>query len=142
MPDRIVPAGCQSFAIAFRHQLLALPQQQIEHQLAQKPDPKLRRHVRQTLKAGIDAPGVVEALRELRRMVDRVQRQRQHTAWLAGAHCSLADIAMLPYVCRLEDLGMAWIWQHELPAVGDWLGRSQLRQGYERALPSISILIF
>jgi len=31
--------GVTSFAIAFRHQMLALPQEEIERQISEKPDP-------------------------------------------------------------------------------------------------------
>jgi glutathione S-transferase len=47
-PDSGLHHACEatSFAIAFRHQMLALPPEEIERQLAEKPDPRLRESVR------------------------------------------------------------------------------------------------
>jgi glutathione S-transferase len=122
--------GLTSFSVAFRHQMLALPQVEIDRQLAEKPDPQLRQHVQQTLELGIDAPGVREALKLYQRVVQRAAQQLERTAWLAGAEYSLADGALLPYVCRLEDLGMEWLWAEGGTGMREWLARSKARPGY------------
>jgi glutathione S-transferase len=50
-PDTGLHAACgaTSFSIAFRHQYLALPREQMERQLAQKPDPAARERQRQII---------------------------------------------------------------------------------------------
>ena len=54
-------------------------------------------------------------------------RQLDSTAWLAGNEYSLADVAVLPYIIRLEDLSLAWMWDGARASVGRWLDRSKQR---------------
>jgi glutathione S-transferase len=51
------------------------------------------------------------------------------TQWLAGDAWSLADITMLPYVLRLEHLGLDWFWS-DAPQVAEWLARCKQRPEY------------
>ena len=57
--------------------------------------------------------------------------------WLTGAHISIADIAMAPYVNRLAMLQLSEIWEGGcLPRVADWFGRLRARQTFKPALLS------
>jgi glutathione S-transferase len=122
--------GAASFAIAFRHQMLALPPEEIERQLAEKPDPRLRDGVRQTIKLGVEAPLVAGALKAYDRVIGKISHQLDQTPWLAGREYTLADVAMLPYVCRLEDLNMSWMWDGARTSIGSWLDRCKARANY------------
>lgn len=62
--------------------------------------------------------------------MQRTARQLERTAWLAGDDYSLADRALLPHVCRLEDLGMEWLWAEDGAGMREWLARSKARPGY------------
>lgn len=122
--------GVSSFAIAFRHQMLALPKEEIDRQLAEKPNPRIRAELRQTIDLGIDAPLVSESLREFDRLIGRMSARLDKQTWLAGSEYSLADVAMLPYVCRLEDLAMHWMWDGRRASVGSWLDRCKARHNF------------
>jgi hypothetical protein len=37
---------------------------------------------------------------------------------------------MLPYVCRLEDLNMSWMWDGARTSIGSWLDRCKARANY------------
>jgi hypothetical protein len=37
---------------------------------------------------------------------------------------------MLPYVCRLEDLGMSWMWGGNRASIASWLDRCKVRDNY------------
>jgi glutathione S-transferase len=52
--------------------------------------------------------------------------------WLAGDSYSLADIAMLPYVLRLDDMAQTWIWEEsdEMRPISAWLEACRARPGY------------
>jgi ganglioside-induced differentiation-associated protein 1 len=54
--------------------------------------------------------------------------------WLAGDTFSLADIAMTPYVNRLDMLGMAQMWTRSRPHVTDWFERIKARPAFKPAL--------
>ncbi|MNY72289.1 hypothetical protein D3C86_2108060 [compost metagenome] len=54
------------------------------------------------------------------------------TTWLAHDRLTLADIAVMPSIVRLEDLGMSSLWG-ELPRVSDWYQRLQATKGFQLA---------
>jgi len=122
--------GVTSFAIAFRHQMLALPQEEIERQISEKPDPAVRDNLRQTITLGVQAPQVAAAVKVYDKVIGQIGRQLDQTPWLAGDEYSLADVAMLPYVHRLEDLGMSWLWEGGRASIGPWLERCKARPNY------------
>jgi hypothetical protein len=53
--------------------------------------------------------------------------------WLAGETFSLADIAVAPYVNRLDMLGMAQMWESARPRVTDWFHRIKARPAFKPA---------
>lgn len=131
LPDGSLHDACglTSFALAFRHQLGRLPPEALEAHYAKMPDEKRRSHVRVLVERGLDAPGVDAALRSYRRSVRFMASPLERGQWLVGSNWSLADITMLPYVLRLEHLGLGWFWDDK-PAISDWLERSKARPEY------------
>jgi glutathione S-transferase len=54
--------------------------------------------------------------------------------WLAGDTFSLADIAMTPYVNRLDMLGWQQMWEQTRPQVTAWFERIKTRPTFKPAL--------
>lgn len=131
LPDASLHDACglTSFALAFRYQLARLESAALEAHYEKMPDEKRREHVRALVGKGLDAPGVGQALRRYRSIIDSMAESLETTPWLAGDTYSLADVTMLPYVLRLEHLGLDWFWA-DAPAVADWLQRSKARPEY------------
>ena len=69
-------------------------------------------------------------MRSYSKVVANMTRQLDRTPWLAGDQYSLADVAVLPHVVRLEHLALSWLWGGERAPVGDWLKRSKARKGF------------
>jgi glutathione S-transferase len=124
--------GAVSFSIAFRHQYLALPREQMERLLAEKPDPVARERQRQIIERGLDGPAFAPAIKTYDKILGRMGNQLDTTPWLAGNEYSLADVALIPYVLRLEHLQLAWMWEKKRPSVGRWLERCQGAQQLQR----------
>jgi len=61
------------------------------------------------------------ALNRLRRTYERMDEEIENSGgpWLLGAELSLADIAVMPAIVRMADLGRDADW-HDLPRVGRW----------------------
>ena len=121
--------GVTSFALAFRKQLAYLDEQGLQEFLAKIPNEKRRTHVGNMVHQGLDAPDAGEALRAYKNVIDEMETRLGGETWLAGDEYSLADVAMLPYVLRLEHLGIDDWW----PATGSvakWLERSKAREGF------------
>lgn len=121
--------GLTSFALAFRKQLAQLAPEALEAHYARTPDETRRAHVRALVERGIEAPGVGRALRSYRKAVASMADALAGSAWLAGNRYSLADVTMLPYVLRLEHLGLEGWWA-KLPRVGAWLDAARRRGAY------------
>jgi glutathione S-transferase len=58
-----------------------------------------------------------------------MSEQLEQTRWLAGDQFTLADIALLPYIVRLDHLSLAWMWDKRA-AVGRWLESAKARPGF------------
>jgi glutathione S-transferase len=117
-------AATLSVAIAFRHQ-------ENGRQLAAFTGPA---HARagDLLKYGEDAAFVPEQVILYDKVVGDLARQLEKAPWLVGDSYSLADIAMIPYVCRLEHLKQAWWWEDnpKRSSIAPWLKRCKSQRGY------------
>ena len=47
--------------------------------------------------------------------------------WLLGEDYCLADMAVLPLIDRMQDLGLDGLWVNTYPSISDWLFRAQQR---------------
>ena len=54
--------------------------------------------------------------------------------WLAGDAYSLADIAMAPYVNRLDMLAMSEMWVGSRPHLADWFEQMKMRPSFKPSL--------
>ena len=62
-----------------------------------------------------------------------IERATLDHDYLAGGEFSLADIAVIPYVIRLDMLRLAPMW-HSYPHVAAWYERTRKRPAVERAI--------
>lgn len=68
-------------------------------------------------------------------LIDRMENQLQKTRWLAGQSYSLADITWLPFVDRMQALGLSgFLDPAKRPAVADWWNRCRGRDSYQAAV--------
>jgi glutathione S-transferase len=59
--------------------------------------------------------------------------------WLMGEEITLADIAVMPVIVRLEDINMDYLWK-DMPQIADWLKRIQAHAAFEPTFYSGSLL--
>lgn len=78
---------------------------------------------------------VDKALGDIRKTATRMDRMLEESGgpWLLGEQYTLADIAVAPLIDRMEDLGLAHLWEDDQPRVADWLARMQARPAYAEA---------
>jgi len=72
------------------------------------------------------------AMERINQTLQRMENALAKTTWLAHNRLTLADIAVMPSIVRLEDLGMSSLWS-ELPRVSDWYQRLQATKGFQLA---------
>jgi glutathione S-transferase len=120
--DEYVHNSCTilTFATAFRPWFAGLTGEQIDQRLAKSPLKKRSEYKRDVALNGLDSKFAREALEhheKLLRLIDEAGG-----GWIAGPDFSLADIAVIPYVLRLDLLRMSRLWQRR-PGVAAWYKR-------------------
>ena len=90
----------------------------------------LRKHFfRKMGTAGFSDEDLQIALDQLALTVQRMQGALVEGPWLIGQSYSIADIVVIPTIDRMNDLGLAGIWD-SAPRVAEWYDRARERQAY------------
>ena len=126
VPDAGLHLWCStvSFAIAWRHQ--------DRSEQMKKWTPQVRAERLEAINSGLDAPLVKPHLHNYDGVLKKMGEALRSSTWLTGDCYGLADIAMLPYVCRLDDMAQNWLWEEsdDMRPITDWLERCRSRPGY------------
>lgn len=83
-------------------------------------------------RTGFSEKDMAEALDRLGRAMRRMNNEiaKSGGPWMLGAQLTLADIAIMPTVVRLEDIGLARLWAG-MPAIDRWRERIMRHPAYE-----------
>jgi glutathione S-transferase len=133
--DEHVHVSCMTltFATANRGWLARMTPQETEAELAKSPDRKRAEIKRQVITHGLDAPPVVDAVRQHQKLLDAIEGATQNGPYIAGQQWSLADAAATPYVWRLDKLKLARMWDGR-PGVLAWYDRVRSRPSFKVAV--------
>ncbi len=84
-------------------------------------------------RTGFTEQEMSNALERLRRAIVRMSETLRAGGgpWLWGANITLADVAIMPVIVRMEDLGLGTFWEH-LPEIGRWLDAIRARPSYSK----------
>lgn len=135
--DELHPsAGVITYAIGTRPMIQQRSPEEIEAQLEQIPDPGRRAQRRSVIEHGVKAPEFGDAMRAFVRTIDHMQADLSEREWLAGEHFTLADVAALPYVLRLDHLAMTPLLDAR-SHVADWYARARARPSFDAAVSSV-----
>lgn len=136
IPDEGLHIACASitYASAFVHQLRQHhdPRQWIER-LKKLPDRARAARQKQILELEFEAPFVKDAVMLHDKVLKEMEIALADGPWLAGDEFSLADIAILPYVTRLDRLGLERMWASR-PRVAKWFEAMQARPSFASAI--------
>ncbi len=122
-----------TFATVHRAPLAALPETDREALFARSPVTSMSDAKRAGVLHGLDSPQARNATRIFVSLLERMEQSLGRHPWLAGQGFSLADVAVIPYLNRLEMLGLARFWEPR-PAVADWWERAQARPSFRTAV--------
>ncbi len=71
------------------------------------------------LRRGWESPHLAMGIVRFETLAREMEAALERSPWLAGESYTLADADFTPYLQRLEDLGLAWLWEAR-PALGAW----------------------
>jgi glutathione S-transferase len=137
IPDDGLHTACAtiSFASVFAEQLAnGLGPEELERRLANMPDQERATRQRTLMREGFGAPFVKSAVRAYENLIRDMEEGLQHGPWLVGEQFTLADIALIPYLARLDRLGFSQMWQRSRPRVTEWFARAQARPSFKTAV--------
>jgi glutathione S-transferase len=111
--DDVVHAALRqaSFELLYRPLLAEMPPAELEERLALHPNPIRAQRFRDGARGPADSAAIQQAVLSFRGIMGRMDAVLKQNEWLAGAHYSLADVAMSPFVERLDHLGMGDLWE-------------------------------
>ena len=133
--DEYVHNSCTilTFATAFRPGLLRLSPQEREAGFAKAPSKKRSEYKRDVVAHGLDSGFVREAVEHHEKLLSWIEDATMAGPYLAGDSYSLADVAVIPYVLRLELLHLSRIWDRRA-GVASWWERVRQRPSTEEAI--------
>jgi glutathione S-transferase len=120
-----------SFVALFRDQFLMMPADMRERLMPY--DFTKRERTVHLLERGWESPYIAIALKRFETFFADTELALSQSPWLSGDFYTLADIDHTPYLQRLADLGLAWMWADH-PATADWIERIRMRPSFSAVL--------
>jgi len=122
-----------SFCIAFRNDFQGRTDEDMVAFYASMNNPVKEKFYRSALAQGMDHEGFVSAVHRYVKLLQDMDSALTGREWLAGQNYSLADIGLVPYLLRLEHLGLNGMWS-DRPNVSNWFDRVKQRPSYQTAV--------
>ena len=134
-PDAGIHHACVTVSngIAFRHQWLARPPDELEQTILNTPDRSRRAQRRELIGLGTEAPSFKQAVWAYDALLADMEQALQDRTWLIGEDYTLADVSLTPYVNRLATLKLERMWDAR-PHIADWYARITARPNYITAI--------
>src|SRR5512146_1039571 len=119
---------------AARHKAKGHTREHLIEIAARCPNPIVRNRLVHRAENGVSEQQENEAYEALDFLVDQLERSLARGPWITGAEYSLADIAMAPFINRIEVLKRPeMVGAAKRPRLADWWTRIQARPAYKEA---------
>jgi glutathione S-transferase len=129
-----VACGTLSYACAFAEQVKSNNDRAaLECRLAKLPDKSRAARQRQLLDQGFEAPFVRDSILLHDKVLAEMENELADNPWLGCREFSLGDVAITPYVVRLDRLGLARMWDQR-PRVTTWYEQIRARPSFAAAI--------
>lgn len=106
--------GVLSYAVAVRPMQLLRPREEVLSTIDKMPDPVKRSRRRTAFEVGIQSAEFADGLRRHVAMLREADDCLSRHPWLIGSEFTIADATLLPYVIRLDHLGMSALVERSL----------------------------
>ena len=124
-----------SFIVAFGRQMRERMQtkEQLAAYFANIKDERYRETIRSWYESDLDSALLRKSLLAYHGFLREMEVTLQRSPWLAGDDYSLADIDVIPYIWRLANLQLGFLWK-DLLSVTDWFDRVTSRPAFKTAI--------
>jgi glutathione S-transferase len=120
-----------SLQLLFKPAFSRIPPGELAERLRTHPNPERVRGFRDSAAKEIDFEAVRESMEQSDRIAARIDGALDAQQWLGGSAFGLADVAMVPFAERIDNLGMTFVWASR-PRGAAWaervLARPSVRQ--------------
>jgi glutathione S-transferase len=124
-----------SFSAMFRERMKAMTPEMREKRFANIGDPRRRDRFTSTYELGVQSPFVLHSIAAYERAFKAMEETLSAGGpWLLGARPTLADINLMPYVARLDYLGLLGVWTDDRPRVQKWWATASGWPSFRRGL--------
>jgi glutathione S-transferase len=133
--DEYVHNSCTilTFATAFRPGLLKMTPEEREAGLAKAPSKQRSAYKRDVVAHGLDSRFVKDAVKHHEKLLMWIDDAMKDGPYLAGDTYTLADVAVIPYILRLELLRLSRMWDGRA-GVAAWWERVRHRPSTDTAI--------
>jgi glutathione S-transferase len=122
-----------TFATAFRPNFLKMPREAWMAEINKAPLKRRAEYKRSVIEHGLDSEFVTDAVGQHKKLLSWMAESLKEGPYLAGTTFSNADIAVIPYILRLELLKLSGMWTRA-PMIADWWARMRERPSVKNAI--------
>lgn len=124
-----------SFSAMFRERMRGMSEEQRQMRFRNVGDPGRQARYISIYEEGVESPYVLQAIAAWEKLFKAMETElADGRSWIVDGVYSLGDINLIPFVARLDYLGLLDVWTAERPFVKAWFARA-------RALPSFAAAI-
>lgn len=122
-----------TFATAFRPNFLKMPREVWLAEINKAPLKRRAEYKRSVIEHGLDSEFAIDALAQHQKLLSWMVDSLENGPHLAGDSFSHADVAVIPYILRLELLKLSGMWD-QYPAITAWWARTRDRPSVKAAI--------
>ena len=129
-----------SFIVAFGQQFRARMDspEKLDGYFNNIKDVRYRETIRSWYDSDLDSKLLHQSLRAYHEFLHEMEATLREFPWLAGETYSLADIDVIPYLWRLSNLQLDFLWA-KLPHVSSWFKRVTERPAFKTAIIDVAL---
>lgn len=129
--EKYLPSiGSVTYGTFRRLEILEQHGDHLEAYYSDIPDPDRRAQRRSVVEHGIRSPHARQGIVTLQQMLIDIEAAVSDQPYLCGDDYSLADASVTPFVSRLSELALDWMWA-DLPGMGGWWDRIRARASFD-----------
>jgi len=124
-----------SFSAMFRERMKNMAPELREARFRNVGDPRRRDRFKSTYEDGAASPFVLHAVAAYEKAFKLMDMALSDGGkFLVGDRVTLAEVNLMPYMARLDYLGLLGVWIDQRPRIRDWWARAQAWPAYKSGL--------